>query len=77
MIYTYTVFTHNVMLCKTKKRKSTNQQAKKPENRNIKPKNEEINEKLESRVKKMPNHGNFDKIHKCVMSNVIIDLMPP
>jgi uncharacterized FlaG/YvyC family protein len=54
------------MPCKTKK-KSTNQQAKKT------PKNEEMNEKLESHVKKMPNHAKFDKIHKCLMYNVIID----
>lgn len=36
-----------------------------------------IKEKSESHVKKMLNHAKFDKIHKCPMSNVIINLKPP
>ncbi len=35
-----------------------------------------LRKKSESHARKMPNHANFDKIHKCLMSNVMIGFTP-
>jgi hypothetical protein len=61
------------MICKDAK----NQQAKKT----IKWKKEPQKLKLKKKeseydIKKMPNHVNFDKIHLCLLFNVIVTLTP-